>query len=276
MSEFDLRYISLGAGVQSSCMYLMAVEGVLTPKPDCAFFADTQAEPPWVYEQLGRLASAGHHQIPIITTTSGNLGEAIRRAINGEAGRFASIPFWVSGKDGQPAPARRQCTREYKIDAIKKAVRERLGLRPGQVAAGRFKVEEWIGISMDEACRAKPSRYSWIETRWPLLFDRPMRRSDCLHWMKERGYPQPQKSACIFCPYSVNPQWRNFRDNHPNLWSFVCQIDRDLRDAGTLKGMEGKQFIHRTLVPLAEALIDEGPDDQLDLFQNECEGMCGV
>ena len=37
--------ISLGAGVQSSTMALMAAHGEIGPMPDCAIFADTGAEP---------------------------------------------------------------------------------------------------------------------------------------------------------------------------------------------------------------------------------------
>lgn len=44
--------ISLGAGVQSSTMALMAGKGELTPMPDFAVFADTQAEPADVYKWL--------------------------------------------------------------------------------------------------------------------------------------------------------------------------------------------------------------------------------
>jgi hypothetical protein len=40
-----LHVISLGAGVQSTTMALMAAHGEITPMPDCAIFADTGAEP---------------------------------------------------------------------------------------------------------------------------------------------------------------------------------------------------------------------------------------
>jgi 3'-phosphoadenosine 5'-phosphosulfate sulfotransferase (PAPS reductase)/FAD synthetase len=46
-----LTVISLGAGVQSSTMALMAAKGEL-PKPDCAIFADTGYEPKKIYEYL--------------------------------------------------------------------------------------------------------------------------------------------------------------------------------------------------------------------------------
>lgn len=38
-----IHVISLGAGVQSSTMALMAANGEITPMPKCAIFADTQA-----------------------------------------------------------------------------------------------------------------------------------------------------------------------------------------------------------------------------------------
>ena len=47
-----LNVLSLGAGVQSTVMALMAAEGEITPMPDCAIFADTQFEPESVYTHL--------------------------------------------------------------------------------------------------------------------------------------------------------------------------------------------------------------------------------
>jgi hypothetical protein len=50
--SIHLRVISLGAGVQSTTMALMAAHGELTPTPDFAVFADTGNEPAAVYEHL--------------------------------------------------------------------------------------------------------------------------------------------------------------------------------------------------------------------------------
>ena len=47
-----LTILSLGAGVQSSVMALMAARGEITPMPDCAIFADTQSEPKEIYDWL--------------------------------------------------------------------------------------------------------------------------------------------------------------------------------------------------------------------------------
>ena len=52
-----LRVLSLGAGVQSTTLALMAAHGEITPMPERAIFADTQAEPAAVYEHLRWLMS---------------------------------------------------------------------------------------------------------------------------------------------------------------------------------------------------------------------------
>ena len=52
MTAIRLRIISLGAGVQSTTMALMAARGMIPGGlPDCAIFADTGAEPASVYNQ---------------------------------------------------------------------------------------------------------------------------------------------------------------------------------------------------------------------------------
>ena len=47
-----LTVISLGGGVQSSVMALMASERAFDRVPDCAVFADTHWEPPSIYAHL--------------------------------------------------------------------------------------------------------------------------------------------------------------------------------------------------------------------------------
>ncbi|MBP2230768.1 3'-phosphoadenosine 5'-phosphosulfate sulfotransferase (PAPS reductase)/FAD synthetase, partial [Azospirillum agricola] len=47
-----LRVLSLGAGVQSTTLALMAATAEVGPMPDCAIFADTEWEPHGVYEHL--------------------------------------------------------------------------------------------------------------------------------------------------------------------------------------------------------------------------------
>jgi hypothetical protein len=91
MRDPNLRLLSLGAGVQSTVLALMAADGTL-PGLDGAIFADTGWEPRKVYAQVDRLAAvlepAG---IPLYRVSKGNLRAD---AINPEH-RFASVPYFV-------------------------------------------------------------------------------------------------------------------------------------------------------------------------------------
>jgi len=53
-----MRVLNLGAGVQSSTIYLMMVDGDI-PACDVAIFADTGEEPQAVYDHLGWLKKQG-------------------------------------------------------------------------------------------------------------------------------------------------------------------------------------------------------------------------
>src|SRR6185437_2905629 len=110
----DLTMISLGAGVQSTTLALMACSGEL-PKPDAAIFADTGWEPRRVYDHLERLTvELGRAGIPLYRVSKGDLRND---AINPEH-RYASIPYFVRNPDGSDGMGRRQCTAEYKLAPI--------------------------------------------------------------------------------------------------------------------------------------------------------------
>ena len=65
----SLTVISLGGGVQSSVMALMAGEGAFDRVPDCAVFADTKWEPPSIYAHLDWLE--GQLGFPCTSWTTG-------------------------------------------------------------------------------------------------------------------------------------------------------------------------------------------------------------
>jgi len=263
-------------------VYLMAIEDELKPRPDFAVFADTQSEPVHVMEHLQWLREEFGHIIPIETVTHGSLRQTIVDAATLEnAPRFASVPFWAVGEDGRAAPSSRQCTDDFKVKVLRRHVRKKLGLSKGDRAAGKFRVECWMGISLDEVTRAKPAQDSWIDNRFPLLYDVPMRRNDCLKWMEQRGYPNPGRSACTFCPYRSMAEWREMREQDPDGFKGACDLDDLIRANGPLRSGTGRmrnlQYVHRSLRPLREVIDDpEWSDKQIELFDNECTGLCGV
>ena len=276
------RILSLGAGVQSTALYLMAIEGEFKTPPTQAIFADTQWEPAEVYRHLDNLEKIGGDVLPIHRVTVGNLKQDVLNAIDGTRPGLSTPPFYVRVSEGEskrkgttPDPGGmlwRQCTADYKIRPIQKKMREILGYKPRQ----RIKknVQQWLGISLDEATRMKDSRADWIDNYYPLI-ERQITRTDCLKWIEKRGYSTPRKSACIACPYHSNHYWVDMKKNHPEEWADAVEFDHDLRK-GHLPGVTGLAYVHRSFLPLDDAVRRDHNPDQLRMFEQECEGMCGV
>lgn len=279
-----MRVLSLGAGVQSTTVALMVAAGELEPL-DCAIFADTGAEPAAVYEHLDWLTSDNVLPFPVHRVSAGDLRQEILAAMRGEARMDARPPFYVANPDGSQGTLMRQCTEDYKLVPIARKLRELLGLKPRQHWPKEPVIEEWLGISTDEAARAKPSRRPAIERRFPLL-DLGMSRWDCLQWLRRHDYPQPPKSACTFCPYHNDALWREMKTSDPVSFADAVRIDAAIRPgvsrinrraSSQAEGVASEWFVHRSMTGLAEVdlrnLEDRG---QLNFFENECEGVCGV
>jgi hypothetical protein len=265
-----LRVISLGAGVQSTTMALMAAHGEIGPMPHCAIFADTQWEPKSVYDHLAWLSRDGFLPFPVLRVTAGNLRQDIMNHHKAAGrGRVAAVPWFMRMPNGDEAMGRRQCTKQYKLAPIQRKVRE----LSGEKRPRKGSCETWIGISTDEVMRVRPSRVQYVVHRYPLI-DRRMNRNDCLRWLERQGYGQPPKSACIGCPFHSNTHWRALRDGPAHEWQDAIEVDAAIRSQ---PGFRGQQFMHRSLKPLAEVDLSTAEDHgQLNLFNNECEGMCGV
>lgn len=272
MTDIKLRVISLGAGVQSTTMALMAAHGQID-MPDVAIFADTQWEPAAIYKHLDWLMEPDRLPFPVHVVTHGDIRDGIADRRNTAGGSFAAIPWHIVNTDGTTAIGRRQCSREYKLEPIMWRIRHLLGVsRHAQIAPGS--VEVMIGISKDEAHRMRQARQQYMTNRYPLI-ELGMRRFDCLQWLKAHGYPEPQKSACIGCPYHDNTYWRDMRRNRPDEWAEAIKFDRLLRTDGA-QGSHGIEYMHRSKVPLEQADLELELDQQLDLFGQDCEGMCGT
>jgi hypothetical protein len=271
--------MSNGGGIQSSTLIMMMCVGEL-PWVDHIIFADTGDDSVstmrhlvWLEAQVQRYSNGRvlTHRV----SRGGKLSDRIRNRAAGRGvinnDRFVSAPFFTAGgKSGRGGQGKRQCTREFKIEPLEKKQRELLGYRPRQrIPAGSCEV--WIGISTDEVVRAGAAFTSWTVNRYPLL-EKRMSRMDCVQWLGDHGFPVPPKSACIFCPYKSNAEWRWLRDNDPDAWAVAIELDRLIRNT---PGMREQEFLHRARVPL----------DQVDLSTDEergqgtlmlCEAGCGV
>jgi len=276
----SLTYLSLGAGVQSGTLVEMIVDGQL-PLIDVVIFADTGDEPDYVYKHVdylrSRLSGVG---IPLETVTKGN----IVKDAQGKGG-FAAIPVFTV-RDGKVGKLRRQCTREYKIEPIEKLIRQQLlGLgKAREYSNGAIHVNKdvevvcWLGLSLDEVQRMKPSRMKWIKNQWPLI-DLRMTRHDCKLWLRERNLFVPSKSACRICPFHNDRHFRDMRDNHPLDWEHVVAFDHFLRSGNSrfTASAKGALYLHHQCVPLDDVDLSTPQDHgQLEMFDECDDGYCFV
>lgn len=276
MSE-PVHIISLGAGVQSSTMALMAAAGEIKPMPVAAIFADTQAEPAGVYRWLDWLEKQLPY--PVHRVTVGNLREdelRIRRSKkSGKLYLKSSIPAFLLKPDGSKGLLGRRCTSDYKIVPLQRKVKELVGIKR---ATKDVRAIVWVGISRDEAHRMKPSRVTYIENRWPLI-DLNMTRQGCLKWMEAHGYPLPPRSACTFCPFHSDEEWRKLKTESPSEFAQVVDFEKRLQDAASQQEtLRGTPYLHESCQPIGTVDVTEKRlgYQQVSLFGNECEGMCGV
>jgi len=360
--------LSLGAGVQSSALALMASRGELGWKPDFAIFADTGGEPQRVYTWLSWLEK--QLSFDVVRVQKGNLKDDIISSID-DLGRVSAVPFFTKNisNGGKKGKLRRSCTTDYKIMPINKKIRELLGVPKGRMVPQirvqikkngnslrhflnrskisidqllsyselsqiidsqlwvgesifrnkivtddkfditvdgylleRFlkyygfvlgsqpkpdksfyvrhlvKVNNLMGISIDEVQRIKTNYLPWIENIYPLVENR-ISRSDCINWMKKNNYPEPPRSACTFCPYHSNKEWLRIKSN-PEEWEEVVKLDKKIRGGISLKYKEkanyqSELYLHPDCIPLDEVHLEAGKDQQ-NMFDEECEGMCGI
>ncbi len=353
-----IEVISLGAGVQSSTMSLMAAEGDITPMPVGGIFADTKGEPASVYKWLKWLRK--QLPFPVYYVSAGSLAAASLAMHETHDGRLYSktnIPFFTRNHNGSQGKIKfRGCTRDFKlvplkqkqrelvedhlptwrkrhkedlrdINALKRWIaaqkakqsaddlaepltransfvvpRENLGLLPlvlrekkehehrspppnmlaRSIAAWKScqsdpLVISWVGISLDEASRMKDSRDPWIVQRFPLI-EKRMTRQDCLRWMEAHGYPEPPRSACVYCPFHNDEEWRRLRDEEPKDFAKAVRFERAVQKAKAASAnFRTVPFLHRQLVPLTRVdFRSEAEMGQLNFFENDCSGLCGT
>src|SRR5210317_1435668 len=131
-------------------MLLMASKGEL-PEVDCAIFAATGYEPKSVYNYLSLLKKIV--KFPIYVVSRGNIKNDMVNSIKNNT-KFPTAPFFtqnaITGKKGM---LRRKCTFDYKIQPIRKKLREMCNVGFKKRFPKDKYIEQWIGISTDEIQR---------------------------------------------------------------------------------------------------------------------------
>lgn len=269
----EINVLSFGAGTQSTAMVMLAVENRLPV--DLIVFADTGAETTRVVEHAKQMQKLVEEKTEIkflIVKPKEDAKQSIERYLFGD-GKRNLFPFWV--KSGL---MRRQCTAEFKIIPIQKAIRNHLGLKKGQHFPKRdIHINMYLGITTDEIMRAKDSREKWITNKFPLL-ELNWDRQEAINYVKHHGI-NPPRSACTFCPFKSKEEWFLLSEEEPNLYQQAIKYDKRLREVGVnFKGMREEMYLHKSKRPLKEAVdaykLQGSIFTEEDYTDIECEGHC--
>jgi hypothetical protein len=133
-------------------------------------------------------------------------------------------------------------------------------------------VESWLGYTIDEFERMKPSRHKWQQFRYPLI-EKRMYRSDCAFWYTSRGLSVPLSSACRKCPLISNSRQLEMKEHSPIDWKNRLRFDNDLRN-GNLRiaaTAKGPLYLHSARIPLQDVKLES--ENQTSMF--DCQyGVC--
>jgi hypothetical protein len=246
--------LNLGWGVQSFTLAAMVALGELE-QIDAAIHADTTHErestyrfaekyTPWLEARGVRVVTVRDaEQAATVTTLK------------------TDIPAFTVGQSETGGMLRRQCTGRWKIQPIRKWLQENRNGEP---------VEQWLGITTDEAERMKPSDVKYVNHRWPLI-EKRMSRNACIAWLARHDLEVPVKSSCVFCPFHNRRAWYDMKSENGADWQKAVEVDEAIRKSRPPFDL----FVHPDRIPLADIRSPQD-DGQLELWSEECSGTCFV
>jgi hypothetical protein len=248
----DVEVWSCGGGTQSGAIAELIKQGRL-PRPDMAFMTDTGRErsATWPFVDgfiRPRLASVGL-ELTIVPAEDFARIQLMENGVHLLPG-FTNL----SGNVGKLRPF---CSGHWKRDVGMRYLR----------SIGVESAVNWIGISVDEMHRVRTPKAKWLQLRYPLIYDVPMRRWNCVELIRStdwRDKPIP-RSACWMCPNHNDSEWIDMRINWPDDFRSACDLEKQLRET------DENFFLHESCVPLGE--VDFSAQRTL-LASQGCVGEC--
>lgn len=263
-----MKILSFGAGMQSTALALMSCEKALdnprrypeVPIYDAVIFCDLGLEPGWVKRQVEFTRRACEKAgIPLYVLNTPLYQDFMR---NFGSRRTVSIPWWTLMEDGHKAKMPRNCTIDYKIEAVSKFVRwTLLGYRKGQrLRPEDAKVHEMhMGFSAEEKRRCKVSPNPMFHNKYPLVEMR-LTRANNYRYILEKWGLDTKASACAFCPFHRNYFYQYIKETEPETYAAVIGLDNLLRDKTPMPPMESRLFISRDRKRIADLTPEDCND----------------
>lgn len=255
-----INILSCGAGMQSTALALMSCENAasnipvhpLVPVYDSVIFCDLGYEPPWVYRQVEFIKKACEScGIPFKILNTGLYDHYLKNF--GER-RTCSIPFWSIDPNKKKGRMIRNCTLDFKINAIHKYVRyELLGYKKYQ----HIKSEDigahvmHIGYSAEEKQRVAASKNPMFINRFPLV-EMGLTRADNYKYILEVWGLRTKASACCICPFHRNYFFEYLKNNCSDSYEAVVRLDHLLAEKQPMTKINSKLFISRSRKRITE------------------------
>lgn len=227
--------VSFSGGKDSTAMLLMMEERGM--QIDDIVFADTGMEFPEVYEVIKQVESI--------------IGKKITRLKGDKTFEwmFTSAPK-KSGKQagmigkGWPSMFCRWCTGALKRDPLKEYYKQ---------IGDEFTL--YIGIAADETPRTKHAM-THKNTRFPLV-EWGVKEEDAFQYCFDRNitwrgaYKNRKRLSCFLCPMQRISDWRDLRENYPDLWKRALELD------ASPAGQRNKLRQNMTLADLEKRFCEE-------------------
>lgn len=228
------QFWSNGGGVQSAAIAVLILTGRL-PRPDLIAISDTERERSsvWLYaDQVVNpaLAKAGLEIVRV--PKSAFAKEDLWENWGNEEEPQLLMPVYI--KNATEGRLRALCSSRWKRRVMQRWLRSK----------GVEQCDAWLGMSLDEMRRVRLSGQEWYQFRYPLIFDVPMRRSECVHLVKEYGWPAAPRSACWMCPNRDDEQWLEMKKDWPEDFQKAVDLERELWKR------RPDFFLHRSLIPI--------------------------
>lgn len=227
----QIEVLSYGGGVQSTALILMAIDGVIDP-PDLVIFADTGSELPSTYATVEAVhALCDLHEIRF---------EIVKCRFGDTTDLPGSHPLheWYLHYGRLPMVGQPRCTFNFKIYPVRRFIKTLVDQSMPKPWAN-----SWLGITTDEAHRARESEILWCDSTYPLL-DLQMSRTACAEYISKH-YPEldVSKSGCFCCPYQSAKKWIKLKVEHPDLFDISRSMEVAAQANGVKRGLWGARSI---------------------------------
>jgi len=273
-----LHVLSWGGGTQSTALMIKFLKGEVLDhknqpiKLDYIIFADTNNESEMTYQQVYKVKKyvkdTYGQEVHITKRNEEYLPDdtIIQMIQSGEIENYRQSKYYdlfqghvlnmkgvVKSVDMMPLYTRddrgivgktsvKACTGVFKINQLKKELRKLEDVQ--RFTKDTYKIINYIGFSVDEVRRLKPSMDSYMENQFPLVW-LGMSKTDCINYVeKELGFV-PRSSVCNMCYANDVDRVYDIYINDRKSYDRLLDLDDALANKSEKQGLDNDVFMFK-------------------------------